>query len=420
MEKYDLVVVGAGISGLSSAFHIKKDNPDLEICVVDKWGTYAQGNTAKSDAAFRDVFNSEINFKLASSSISFYRDVQRRGFSLGMHFNGYLFLMDEKSLSSPVIARLLRKVKSRLIEKEEISDLGIKTDPDKEAARIMNLKNVDGGLVGENCGIMEPDLLAKYYVNELEGMGVDFKFNTRVSRLNLSPRERLNFPGEPFIWQDKFVEYVETNRGNIYADQFLLATDVWTSDLLSPIGIDAFTRPKKVQVFQVEGDDISKMLKRKVTGDEELFPFTILPSPTIDMRPDPKSRSFWISYSEGVGQGFSLEESPTADTEYYSNNLYTVLREYVPAFSRSKVTSSWAGYYSMNNMDGTYVLERYMNLSVINGSSGSGIMKADSAGRMASALFSGKEYAKLYDGSEIRIADLGISNRKVDQETLII
>ncbi len=420
MEKYDLVVVGAGISGLSSAFHIKKDNPDLEICVVDKWGTYAQGNTAKSDAAFRDVFNSEINFKLASSSISFYRDVQRRGFSLGMHFNGYLFLMDEKSLSSPVIARLLRKVKSRLIEKEEISDLGIKTDPDKEAARIMNLKNVDGGLVGENCGIMEPDLLAKYYVNELEGMGVDFKFNTRVSRLNLSPRERLNFPGEPFIWQDKFVEYVETNRGNIYADQFLLATDVWTSDLLSPIGIDAFTRPKKVQVFQVEGDDISKMLKRKVTGDEELFPFTILPSPTIDMRPDPKSRSFWISYSEGVGQGFSLEESPTADTEYYSNNLYTVLREYVPAFSRSKVTSSWAGYYSMNNMDGTYVLERYMNLSVINGSSGSGIMKADSAGRMASALFSGKEYAKLYDGSEIRVADLGISNRKVDQETLII
>lgn len=420
MEKYDLVVVGAGISGLSSAFHIKKDNPDLEICVVDKWGTYAQGNTAKSDAAFRDVFNSEINFKLASSSISFYRDVQRRGFSLGMHFNGYLFLMDEKSLSSPVIARLLRKVKSRLIGKEEISNLGIKTDPDKEAARIMNLKNVDGGLVGENCGIMEPDLLAKYYVNELEGMGVDFKFNTRVSRLNLSPRERLNFPGEPFIWQDKFVEYVETNRGNIYADQFLLATDVWTSDLLSPIGIDAFTRPKKVQVFQVEGDDISKMLMRKVTGDEELFPFTILPSPTIDMRPDPKSRSFWISYSEGVGQGFSLEESPTADTEYYSNNLYTVLREYVPAFSGSKVTSSWAGYYSMNNMDGTYVLERYMNLSVINGSSGSGIMKADSAGRMASALFSGKEYAKLYDGSEIRVADLGISNRKVDQETLII
>lgn len=420
MEKYDLVVVGAGISGLSSAFHIKKDNPDLEICVVDKWGTYAQGNTAKSDAAFRDVFNSEINFKLASSSISFYRDVQRRGFSLGMHFNGYLFLMDEKSLSSPVIARLLRKVKSRLIGKEEISNLGIKTDPDKEAARIMNLKNVDGGLVGENCGIMEPDLLAKYYVNELEGMGVDFKFNTRVSRLNLSPRERLNFPGEPFIWQDKFVEYVETNRGNIYADQFLLATDVWTGDLLSPIGIDAFTRPKKVQVFQVEGDDISKMLMRKVTGDEELFPFTILPSPTIDMRPDPKSRSFWISYSEGVGQGFSLEESPTADTEYYSNNLYTVLREYVPAFSGSKVTSSWAGYYSMNNMDGTYVLERYMNLSVINGSSGSGIMKADSAGRMASALFSGKEYAKLYDGSEIRVADLGISNRKVDQETLII
>jgi glycine/D-amino acid oxidase-like deaminating enzyme len=420
MQKYDLLVVGAGISGLASSYHIKKDNPDLNICIVDKWGTYAQGNTAKSDAAFRDVFNSEVNYKLASSSISFYRDVQRSGFNLGMHFSGYLFLMDQKSLNSPSIGRLLKKVRSKVLDRDEIAELGFRTNPDQEAARIMNLKNIDGGLVGENCGIMEPDLLAEYYVKELENLGVDFKFNTKVNKLNLSPKNKLNFPGEPFIWQDKFVESIDTNKGDISADQFLLATDVWTNDLLGPVGIDTFTRPKKVQVFQIQGEAISKMVTKRVTGDEDIFPFTILPGPTIDMRPDPKSRTFWISYSEGIGQGFSLEENPSADTEYYSNNLYTVLREYVPAFSNSRVATSWAGFYSMNNMDGTYVLEKYMNVSVVNGSSGSGIMKADSAGRMTSALFSGREYAKLYDGSEIRVSDLGISNRKVEQETLII
>lgn len=420
MQKYDLLIVGAGISGLASAFHIKKDNPDLNICIVDKWGTYAQGNTAKSDAAFRDVFTSETNYKLASSSISFYRDVQKAGFNLGMHFNGYLFLMDEVGLNSPSINKLLRKVKSKVLDRSDISDLGIQTSPDPEAARIMNLKSIYGGLVGENCGIMEPDLLAKYYVKELESLGVDFEFNTRVNKLNLSPRSKLNFPGEPFIWQDKFVESIDTNKGDLIADQFLLATDVWTNDLLSPIGIDSFTRPKKVQVFQVQSEGITKMIMKRVTGDEDIFPFTILPSPTIDLRPDPKSRTFWISYSEGIGQGFSLEENPTADAEYYSNNLYTVLREYVPAFIESKIVASWAGFYSMNNMDGTYVLERRMNLSVVNGSSGSGIMKADSAGRLTSALFSGRESARLYDGSEIRVADLGISNRKVDLETLII
>ncbi|MCL6002961.1 MAG: FAD-binding oxidoreductase [Candidatus Thermoplasmatota archaeon] len=420
MKKYDLLIVGAGISGLSSAYHIKADNPDLNICIVDKWSTYAQGNTAKSDAAFRDVFSSETNYKLASSSISFYRDTQKNGFNLGMHFNGYLFLMEESKLNSPTVQNLLKKVDSRIIGKDEISGLGIQTNPDKDAARIMNLKNIDGGFVGKNCGIMEPDLLASYYVKELESMGVEFMFNTRVKRLNLSPRSKLNFPGEPFIWQEKVIESIATDNAEIFADHFLLATDVWTNDLLAPLGIDSFTQPKKVQVFQVQGEGITKMITKNVTGEEEIFPFTILPGPSIDLRPDPKSKTFWISYSEGIGRGFSLEENPVAETDYYSNNLYTVLREYVPAFSDSRIMSSWAGYYSMNNMDGTYVLERNMNLSVVNGSSGSGIMKADAAGRLASALYSGNEFARLYDHSQIRVSDLGISRRKVDQETLVI
>ena len=420
MQKYDLLIVGAGISGLSSAYHIKSENPDLNICVLDKGSTYAQGNTAKSAAAFRDVFTSETNYKLASSSISFYKDVQRKGFNLGMHFNGYLFLMDKDNLNSPAVRKLLNKVKSKIISREEISELGIRTNPDPDAASIMNLRNIEGGLVGENCGIMEPDLLASFYVTKLENMGVEFRFNTNVERLSIAPRNKLNFPGEPFIWQDKVIESVETSKGDVFADQFLLATDVWTNDLLRPLGIDAFTQPKKVQVFQVQSEEISKMMTRKVTGEEDLFPFTILPSPTIDLRPDPKSKMFWVSYVEGIGRGFSLEENPTADEDYYSNNLYTVLREYVPAFSNSRIRSSWAGFYSMNNMDGTYVFERHMNLSVVNGSSGSGIMKADAAGMVAAALFSGKQSTRLYGGSEINVADLGLSKRKVDQETLII
>ncbi|MEM0134743.1 MAG: FAD-binding oxidoreductase [Thermoplasmatales archaeon] len=420
MQKYDLVIVGAGVTGLSSAYHIKTDNPDLNVCIVDKWGTYAQGNTAKSDAAFRDVFTSETNYKLASSSISFYKYVQKGGFDLGMHFNGYLFLMDDKNLNSPAVNLLLKRVKSKIISADEIAGFGIRTKPDPDALKMMGLKNIDGGLVGENCGIMEPDLLASYYVKQLEKMGVEFRYNTKVTKLNLSPRSRLNFPGEPFIWQDKIIESAATKAGDIFADHFLLATDVWTSDLLNPLGIDSFTQPKKVQVFQIQSEGIMKMLKMRVTGEEDIFPFTILPGPAIDLRPDPKSKTFWVSYSEGIGRGFSLDENPTAEFDYYSNNLYTVLREYVPSFSDSRVLSSWAGYYSMNNMDGTYVLEKNLNLSVINGSSGSGIMKADAAGRLASALYAGKETAKLYGGQEIRVADLGISNRRVDQETLII
>jgi len=420
MEKYDLVVVGAGISGLSSAFHFMENNKDARICVVEKSPTFAQGNTAKSDAAFRDLFTSDTNFRLASSSISFYREVQNQGHDLGMHFNGYLFLLSERMYESEAVSKLLKKTRSKLIGRDEITSLGIVTEPDREVSRVMNLKDIRGGLVGENCGIMEPDLLASYYYEELEKIGVEFKFNTRIRKINITANPKLDFPGEPFIWQDKIVSSVESASGEIRGEQFLLATDVWTQELLDPIGIDSFTHPKKVQVFQVKGKELEIMLKRKITGDEDIFPFTILPGPSIDMRPDPKSGSFWVSYSEGVGNPFSLEENPTADINYYSNNLFTVLREYVPAFNNSHVSGSWAGYYSMNNMDGTYIIEKVMNLSIVTGSSGSGIMKADSAGRIAAALVSGMESAILFNGDRIKVSDLGMRERRVEREDLII
>ena len=72
-QKFDVVVIGAGISGLSTAMHLKEGNPDLSIVVLDKQHTYGQGNTGKSAAGYRDIFKTEVNRKLASSSIEFFK-----------------------------------------------------------------------------------------------------------------------------------------------------------------------------------------------------------------------------------------------------------------------------------------------------------------------------------------------------------
>ena len=76
MEKHDIIVVGAGISGLSTAYHLKQHNRDLDMLIVDKAQGYGQGNTGRSAAGFRDMFSSRINHLLSSSSISFYKYIQ--------------------------------------------------------------------------------------------------------------------------------------------------------------------------------------------------------------------------------------------------------------------------------------------------------------------------------------------------------
>jgi len=53
MVEYDAVIVGAGILGLSTAYHIKNRHPNTQVLVVDKLNAAGQANTAKSSGAFR-------------------------------------------------------------------------------------------------------------------------------------------------------------------------------------------------------------------------------------------------------------------------------------------------------------------------------------------------------------------------------
>jgi hypothetical protein len=57
---------------------------------------------------------------------------------------------------------------------------------------------------------------------------------------------------------------------------------------------------------------------------------------------------------------------------------------------------------------------------VVGGASGSGILKADSIGRIATALYSSEEYALLYGDRKFRVSDLGLKKRSVEPEKLVI
>jgi glycine/D-amino acid oxidase-like deaminating enzyme len=76
--------------------------------------------------------------------------------------------------------------------------------------------------------------------------------------------------------------------------------------------------------------------------------------------------------------------------------------------------------YEINTLDGQPLIFEENGLMVVGGASGSGIMKADAIGRIAAALYSGEEYALLYGDRKFRISDLGLKNRRVEPEKLVI
>jgi glycine/D-amino acid oxidase-like deaminating enzyme len=421
MPHYDAIIVGAGVTGLASAFHIKNENPDISVCLIEKERTYAQGNTGRSAAGYRDTFTSEMNHVLSSSSIEFYKHVQNDlGFDLGMDSCGYLFLLGEKNKFSSSLEKVMKRAKGRILSGNQIENMGINLKPDRNVADLMKLPDIESAFLGENCGIIEPDLICSFYDSELRKMGVDMKYGTVVKKINLAPVTRLDYPGEPFLWQDKTVSSLDTSAGEMSADTYVMCTDVWTTDLMSPIGVDSHIRPKKRQIFQVSGAEISAFVGKRYDGSPGTCPFMILPSSSIYLRPEPKSKSFWISTADEIGRPYSYEDDPQPEKEFYELGMLPVAQEYLPQLKNSKVTSSWAGHYAYNTIDKTHYIFRAINTIVATGTSGSGIMKGDSAGRVVASLLNGMDTATTYTGKKINVEDLGIKHRKVEIEELVI
>lgn len=419
---FDVAIIGAGIVGLTSAYHIKKNNPDVDIVVIDKAPTYAQGNTARSAAGFRDMFSSNMNFSLSNSTIGFYRHVQEDlGHDLGMNFVGYLFLANNDDPRLKVLEKVSKRSKVRTIGEDVLAKYDfLRTKLDDDTKVLMGLKDIDIGILGENCGTIEPELVADFYYNSALRLGVKFLFNTEVRQFHLEPVDPLDYPGEPFLWQKKELRKLETNNGDIHADIFISCTDVWTTGLLDPTGIDSHIRPKKRQVFQISGPSVENILYGWDQNPDGVLPFTILPSYGVYMRPAPKAKSLWVGTADDYSRDYSFSEEPEAESSYYENSIAQVIHAYFPTMTYPKVTGMWAGYYAYNTIDGTPYIFRDLNIIVASGTSGSGILKGDSIGRIVEAVYSGKEYANLYGKRKFKASSLGINNREVEKEEFII
>jgi glycine/D-amino acid oxidase-like deaminating enzyme len=177
MVEYDAIVVGAGIIGLSTAYHIKNKNPNAEILVVDKLNAAGQANTAKSAAAFRCLFSSHTNFILADSSVEFYSHLQEDlDIDLKLRQTGYLWLFDKEDyeIMIPVLEGLSRKgfEYEEHSEEELVEKLGLKTNlADDEEAKLMGLGSVYKGIFIPKAGIVDVDFLVKFYESEFLRLG---------------------------------------------------------------------------------------------------------------------------------------------------------------------------------------------------------------------------------------------------------
>ena len=430
----DVLVIGAGIMGLASAYHLKKNNPGKDVLVIDRYGGPGQGNTGRSNAMFRNTFSSKDNQVLSDASIDFFIHVQEEmKIDIGLQKIGYLWLMDEAQLSrSEPHLRLMQRngIETRRYAREELKrilpNMVAEFGADAEAS-LMSLPSVDGGVFGVKCGRLDPDKLVRFYAGEFVKLGGRLAFNKEAASLTVGPARRLGIEGEPFVWQEHRAEGASTPSGPIAAETVVLAGGAWENELLEPVGLEAHIKAKKRQLFSVhaKGEGLQGLLHARGFNHLGLLPLVILPKSGVHFMPVSEDDVFWVACEDDFNRPYiDLPEHDLeryqAERGYYDRSVYPILTSYFPGFKGSAIKAMWAGLYSYNTIDSTPFAFRSENLIVVGGDSGSGIMKGDSLGRIVDAIYREEGEAELFGGTSYRTGRIGFEGRDVEREEWVI
>ncbi len=434
-ETFDVIIVGAGVLGVATAFYMQKNNPEKKILLVERTLAAGQANTAMSAAAVRNMFASSTNQILTDTSIKYFEHVQEElGHDLLFEKTGYLWLLSKKQFEHESVQVWMKRMKKsgisyKVYNKEELKEMipGLDVDfNNDEAAELMNLHEISYGLFGKDCGVLDPTRLVEYYFDAFKELThVKPKFGVNVEKLLIEADPKLDLPREPYVWQKKHITGVVTDKGTFRAETVVIATGAWANELLDPVGIDSMTKAKKRQMFVLHAEDNPKLiefLETKGFNEMGCIPFTILPSAGVYFRPQLQERGFWIGCGDKIGRKYEYiqtDEMMVPESAYYEDSLYPVLSKYIPAFEGARPVNSWAGGYCYSPDKIPFVYEEY-GVIVVNGASGSGIMKADAMARIADALYRGEEEVELFGGKKVLSKMLSIKDRDVEVESVVI
>lgn len=354
-----VVIVGGGVMGAATAWHLAKYH-GAQVTVLERDASYAQASSALSACAIRQQFSTSINILVSQASLAFYRDI---GVTLatpddtpdiGLVEPGYLYLAATSDgatvLREQVALQASHAVTTALLDKDALAARYPWMQVDDVILGSLGMSTATSG-EGWFDGYAAMQAFRKAAIAEgavfveAEAMG----FETTGAR----------------------VTAVGTRDGARYAgDAFVIAAGAWSSKVAAQLGVELPVAARKRDVFAFEAD-----------ADLRDGPLLIDPS-GVWMRPE-KARGQFLCGSpprDGDPDDVPLDR---VDHGLFEEHIWPILAARIPAFDALRVTSSWAGYYEMNDFDHNGLvgaLTPWANAYTACGFSGHGLQQAPAVG----------------------------------------
>src|SRR5260370_30810364 len=92
-ERADVVIIGGGVMGASTAFHLAKRGV-TDVVILEREEFFGQGSTGRCAGGIRHQFSTDINIELSIKSIAMLESFEQdTGQPIDLKQTGYLFLL---------------------------------------------------------------------------------------------------------------------------------------------------------------------------------------------------------------------------------------------------------------------------------------------------------------------------------------
>jgi glycine/D-amino acid oxidase-like deaminating enzyme len=292
---------------------------------------------------------------------------------------------------------------------DDMAQAGVKFEtltPQELTRRLPEIRigTIAKGVLGHNCGLLNPNLLCRFYEKQILTLGGRFAYGAEVTGF------AINSHGQIFG--------IRLREGEIIHGTLVVATGAWISLTMSLAELEVPIVPRKRQLFMVaaKAGPLRRLLHTQGFNVHNLLPLTIMPGGAYVR---PSTGSFILGYAN-EDQPPGLEDHPAAERDFFERRIRPQVELYFPCFQGAVPEYAWAGHYADHLADSHPIVDSVGGVIVVGGDSGSGIMKADSLGRIAAGMLMGSGEVELGDGQHFRVADLGLKNRRMAPEELVI
>lgn len=235
--EYDVIIVGAGGHGLSTAYHLAKEHGISNVAVIEK-GWLGGGNTARNTHTIRSNYLRDVSIRFHDVSVKLYEQLSRElNYNILFSQRSMIDLIQSwgklRDLRRRSLAMALHGPDYRLITVDELQ------------RRIPAMGDLSGVRLPPLAGMLHPagamarhDAVAWSYARAADARGVEIHQHTEVTGFTFAANGAISG--------------VETNRGVVRAKTVALATAGNTSHVIAKAGLNLPLVTRNLQAFVSE------------------------------------------------------------------------------------------------------------------------------------------------------------------------